>query len=82
MNEEREVSRSGPLILGNLPTTPTTPQPEPIVPPTPEPVVEFPEDEVCNTICTVGTFSVALVFYVKERAWVLECFLIIVFSLL
>ncbi|KAK9731777.1 Protein kinase domain [Popillia japonica] len=45
-NLEREVSRSGPLILGNLPTTPTTPQPEPIVPPTPEPVVEFPEDEV------------------------------------
>ncbi|GJQ71084.1 hypothetical protein Trydic_g991 [Trypoxylus dichotomus] len=46
LNEEREISRSGPLILGNLPTTPTTSQPEPLIPPTPEPVVEFPEDEV------------------------------------
>lgn len=52
-NEDREVSRSGPLILGSLPSSaPTTPiiqQPEMIVPPSPQPLVEFPDDEVIHT---------------------------------
>lgn len=43
--EDREMSRSGPLIL---PCTPTSPGVafEPVVSPSPPPVVEFPDDEV------------------------------------
>lgn len=39
------MSRSGPLILPCTPTTPGVP-PEQMVPPSPQPVVEFPDDEV------------------------------------
>lgn len=48
-NEDREVTRSGPLILGSLPSSvPTTPisVQDCIVPPSPQPLVEFPDDEV------------------------------------
>ncbi|XP_022916524.1 serine/threonine-protein kinase N isoform X3 [Onthophagus taurus] len=45
LNEEREFMRPGPLILNFPPTAPVQPQ-ELGVPPTPEPVVEFPDDEV------------------------------------
>lgn len=41
----REVSRPGPLVIPSAPTTPVLP-PEQLVPPSPQPVVEFPEDEV------------------------------------
>ncbi|XP_031348613.1 serine/threonine-protein kinase N isoform X2 [Photinus pyralis] len=45
--EEREMSRSGPLILPCTPTTPDVPPPpEQMVPPSPQPVVEFPDDEI------------------------------------
>ncbi|XP_018336023.1 serine/threonine-protein kinase N isoform X2 [Agrilus planipennis] len=44
--EEREVVRVGPLFLPSVPTTPDTSPLEPLAPPSPEPLVEFPEDEV------------------------------------
>ncbi|KAK5642432.1 hypothetical protein RI129_008599 [Pyrocoelia pectoralis] len=44
--EEREMSRSGPLVLPCTPTTPGVPPPEQMVPPSPQPVVEFPDDEI------------------------------------
>lgn len=40
-----EVSRPGPLVIPSAPPTPELP-PEQVIPPSPQPVVEFPEDEV------------------------------------
>ncbi|XP_044753309.1 serine/threonine-protein kinase N isoform X1 [Coccinella septempunctata] len=44
--EDHEVSRSGPLIIpaASMPTTPIL-APEQLVPPSPQPLVEFPDDE-------------------------------------
>lgn len=52
--EDRDVSRSGPLILtprysGSGETTPTS-QPEILVPPSPQPLVEFPDDDVAEVV--------------------------------
>lgn len=61
-----EVSRPGPLVIPSAPPTPELP-PELMVPPSPQPVVDFPEDEV-QLLCIMvvcGFKSVALMFKVK-----------------
>lgn len=46
--EEQEVYRPGPLIIPqSTPSTPLIP-PEQLVPPSPQPVIEFPDDEVLD----------------------------------
>ncbi|XP_023029877.1 serine/threonine-protein kinase N isoform X1 [Leptinotarsa decemlineata] len=42
--EEQEMSRPGPLLIPSAPSTPIVP-PEQLVPPSPQPVIEFPDDE-------------------------------------
>lgn len=42
--EEQEISRTGPLLIPSAPTTPSVAS-EQLVPPSPQPVIEFPEDE-------------------------------------
>lgn len=55
-----EVSRPGPLVIPLAPPAPELP-PEQMVPPSPQPVVEFPEDEVQLVIIVVcGLISIAL----------------------
>lgn len=58
--EDRDVSRSGPLILtprysGSGDTTPTS-QPEILVPPSPQPLVEFPDDDVAEVVELLSYF--------------------------
>ncbi|VEN54829.1 unnamed protein product [Callosobruchus maculatus] len=42
--EEQETPRPGPLLIPSTPSTPSVP-PEQLVPPSPQPVIEFPDDE-------------------------------------
>ncbi|XP_068898665.1 serine/threonine-protein kinase N isoform X4 [Tenebrio molitor] len=42
--EEQEMSRTGPLLIPSAPSTPVV-LPEQLVPPSPQPVIEFPDDE-------------------------------------
>lgn len=67
-----EVSRPGPLVIPSAPPTPELP-PELVVPPSPQPVVEFPEDEVqlCVKSCLDAlTFEVPIL---KNRICTLQC---------
>nr|CAI5862932.1 unnamed protein product [Callosobruchus analis] len=42
--EEQETPRPGPLLIPSTPSTPSVP-PDQLVPPSPQPVIEFPDDE-------------------------------------
>jgi hypothetical protein len=48
--EEQEMSRTGPLLIPSAPSTPVV-LPEQLVPPSPQPVIEFPDDEVLLVLC-------------------------------
>jgi hypothetical protein len=44
------MSRTGPLLIPSAPSTPVV-LPEQLVPPSPQPVIEFPDDEVLLVLC-------------------------------
>lgn len=45
LEEQELVPRMGPLLIPSVPSTPLV-APEQLVPPSPQPVIEFPDDEV------------------------------------
>uniref|UniRef100_A0A6P7GKT6 protein kinase C n=1 Tax=Diabrotica virgifera virgifera TaxID=50390 RepID=A0A6P7GKT6_DIAVI len=50
--EEQEISRPGPLIIPSIPTTPVISL-EQFVPPSPQPVIEFPDDEPVYDVANI-----------------------------
>ncbi|XP_056636168.1 serine/threonine-protein kinase N isoform X2 [Diorhabda sublineata] len=50
--EEQEISRPGPLIIPSIPTTPII-SPDHLVNPSPQPVIEFPDDEPVYDVANI-----------------------------